>query len=33
MGNADEAIKARADLVIGTNLEAGIAETLYRHLL
>ncbi len=33
MGNADEAIKARADLVTGTNLEAGIAETLYRHLL
>lgn len=33
MGNAVDAIKARADLVIGTNLEAGIAETLYRHLL
>ncbi|WP_435929584.1 pyridoxal phosphatase [Dryocola sp. BD613] len=33
MGNADEAIKARADLVIGTNLETGIAETLYKHLL
>jgi hypothetical protein len=33
MGNADEAIKARANLVIGTNLETGIAETIYRHLL
>jgi len=33
MGNADEAIKARADLVIGTNLETGIAETIYKHLL
>ncbi|WP_202303845.1 pyridoxal phosphatase [Dryocola clanedunensis] len=33
MGNADEAIKARADLVIGTNLEAGIAETIYKHLI
>lgn len=33
MGNADEAIKARADLVIGTNLETGIAETLYQHVL
>lgn len=33
MGNADEAIRARADLVIGTNLEAGIAETIYKHLL
>lgn len=33
MGNADEAIKARADLVIGTNLETGIAETIYKHLI
>ncbi|WP_435947620.1 pyridoxal phosphatase [Dryocola sp. BD586] len=33
MGNADEAIKARADLVIGTNLETSIAETIYKHLL
>lgn len=33
MGNADDAIKARADLVIGTNLETGIAETIYKHLL
>ncbi|WP_455427432.1 pyridoxal phosphatase [Dryocola sp. LX212] len=33
MGNADEAIKARADLVIGTNLEAGIAGTIYKHLI
>lgn len=33
MGNADEAIKTRADLVIGTNLETGIAETLYRYIL
>lgn len=33
MGNADEAIKARADLVTGTNLETGIAETLYKYLL
>ena len=33
MGNADDAIKARADLVIGTNLETGIAETIYKHLI
>lgn len=33
MGNADEAIKARADRVIGTNQESGIAETIYQHLL
>ncbi|QKJ86445.1 Pyridoxal phosphate phosphatase [Paramixta manurensis] len=33
MGNADEAIKARADRVIGTNLETGIADTLYREIL
>lgn len=33
MGNADEAIKARAGRVIGTNLEPGIAETIYREIL
>lgn len=33
MGNADDAIKARANLVIGTNLEAGIAEAIYKHVL
>jgi len=33
MGNANDAIKARADIVIGTNLETGIAETIYQHLL
>lgn len=33
MGNADEAIKARADVVIGTNLETGIADTLYKYVL
>ncbi|RWR02173.1 pyridoxal phosphate phosphatase [[Pantoea] beijingensis] len=33
MGNADDAIKARADRVIGTNLEPGIAETIYREIL
>ncbi|MTD26772.1 pyridoxal phosphatase [Erwinia sorbitola] len=33
MGNADEAIKARAKRVIGTNLEPGIAEIIYREVL
>jgi len=33
MGNADEAIKARAKMVIGTNLETGIADTLHRYVL
>lgn len=33
MGNADDAIKARAKRVIGTNLESGIADTLYREVL
>ncbi|WP_426816718.1 pyridoxal phosphatase [Winslowiella sp. 2C04] len=33
MGNADEAIKARAGRVIGTNLEPGIAEIIYREVL
>jgi len=33
MGNADDAIKARAARVIGTNLEPGIAETIYREVL
>lgn len=33
MGNADAAIKARAGLVIGSNLEPGIAETIYREVL
>lgn len=31
MANADEAIKARADLVIGDNTEAGIAETVNKY--
>ena len=30
MGNADDAIKARARKVIGTNLEPGIAQVIYR---
>ncbi|WP_130834452.1 pyridoxal phosphatase [[Erwinia] mediterraneensis] len=33
MGNADDAIKARAKRVIGTNLEPGIAETIYKEVL
>ncbi|WP_312123660.1 HAD hydrolase family protein, partial [Pantoea vagans] len=33
MGNADEAIKARAKKVIGTNLETGIADTLRQFVL
>jgi len=33
MGNADEAIKARAKMGIGTNLETGIADTLYQYVL
>ncbi|MCX8964566.1 pyridoxal phosphatase [Erwinia psidii] len=33
MGNADEAIKARAGRVIGTNLQPGIAETICREIL
>lgn len=33
MGNADEAIKTRAARVTGTNLEPGIAETIYREVL
>nr|MBA2815139.1 Pyridoxal phosphate phosphatase YbhA [Candidatus Pantoea persica] len=33
MGNADEAIKARAKQVIGTNLEPGIAEVIRKQLL
>lgn len=33
MGNADDAIKARAKKVIGTNLEAGIAEVIYQEVL
>ena len=33
MGNADEAIKARAKQVIGTNLEPGIAEVIAQQLL
>ena len=33
MANADDAIKARAKRVIGTNLEAGIAETIYKEVL
>jgi len=33
MGNAEEEVKARAGRVIGTNLEPGIAETIYREIL
>ncbi|UWS30459.1 pyridoxal phosphatase [Erwinia pyrifoliae] len=33
MGNADQAIKDRAHRVIGSNLQAGIAETIYREVL
>lgn len=33
MGNADAAIKARAGRVISSNLEPGIAETIYREVL
>nr|WP_314983398.1 pyridoxal phosphatase [uncultured Pantoea sp.] len=33
MGNADDAIKARAKRVIGTNLETGIADTLREYVL
>ncbi len=33
MGNADEAIQARADFVIGTNLEPSIASLLAQRLL
>ncbi|MFH8133848.1 pyridoxal phosphatase [Pantoea osteomyelitidis] len=33
MANADDAIKARAKRVIGTNLEPGIAETIYKEVL
>ena len=33
MGNADDAIKARAAEVIGTNLEPGIAEIIRREVL
>ncbi|EXU73502.1 pyridoxal phosphatase [Erwinia mallotivora] len=33
MGNADDAIKARAGRTIGSNLETGIADTIYREIL
>ncbi|AXF76328.1 pyridoxal phosphatase [Erwinia tracheiphila] len=33
MGNADDAIKIRAGRVIGSNLEPGIAETIYHEVL
>ncbi len=33
MGNADSAIKARAGRVIGTNLETGIADPVYKEVL
>lgn len=33
MGNADDAIKARAKLTIGNNEQPSIAETLYRYVL
>lgn len=33
MGNADAAVKARADVVIGENTKSSIAEFIYKHLL
>ena len=33
MGNAEEGVKSRAKRVIGTNLEPGIAETIYQEVL
>jgi len=33
MGNAEEAVKARADVVIGDNTTDAIADYLYSHLL
>ena len=33
MGNADEAVKARANVVFGDNTTDTIAEYLYKHLL
>lgn len=33
MGNSDDAIKARADLVIGDNQSPAIAETIYQRVL
>lgn len=33
MGNADQAIKDRAQRVIGSNMEPAIAETIYREVL
>ena len=33
MGNADDAVKARADVVIGDNTTDSIAQYIYTHLL
>ncbi|MDX8921603.1 HAD hydrolase family protein, partial [Salmonella enterica] len=33
MGNADETVKARADVVIGDNTTDSIAKFIYTHLL
>ncbi len=33
MGNADDAVKARADVVIGDNTTDSIARYIYTHLL
>ncbi|WP_254516540.1 HAD hydrolase family protein, partial [Salmonella enterica] len=33
MGNADDAVKARADLVIGQNTTHSKAKFIYTHLL
>lgn len=33
MGNADEKVKASADVVVGTNEEAGVAEAIRRYVL
>lgn len=33
MGNADDAVKARANIVIGDNTTDSIAKFIYSHLL
>ncbi|CAM6225710.1 Phosphotransferase [Enterobacter intestinihominis] len=33
MGNADDGVKARADVVIGDNTTDSIAQYIYTHLL
>ena len=32
MGNADEAVKEKADYVTSTNVENGVAEAIYKFL-